>query len=147
MAVHIIDAKTGPPKANKETMKQGKSRRNRRSTPAIEDDKPEFKSGRNTSDVEAKGPSTPARENHENEENGDPVKEKFPAREKVELIKEEKSTNASFSDISDTDIGPDEKYNRKRRSRSDSEDEYAKHNWHKQKFLNRKKSWVSVLLF
>ena len=119
-------------------MKQGKSRRNRRSTPAVDEDKPEFKSGRNTSDVEAKGPSTPVRENYENEENGDPVKEKFPAKEKVELIKEEKSTNASFSDISDTDIGPDEKYNRKRRSRSDSEDEYAKHNWHKQKFLNRK---------
>ena len=50
-------------------MKQGKSRRNRRSTPAIDEDKPDFKSSRNTSDVEAKGPSTPVRDNHENEEN------------------------------------------------------------------------------
>ena len=119
-------------------MKNGKSRRNRRSTPINDEDKLESKSGRNTPNVEAKSPSTPVRRNHDNGENGDPVKEKHPAKEKVESIKEEKSTNASYSDFSDTDIGPDEKYNRKRRSRSDSEDENEKHKWHKQKFLTRK---------
>ena len=119
-------------------MKNGKSRRNRRSTPITDEDKPETKLDRNTPDVETKGPTTPVRRNYDKGENGDPVKEKKPAKEKVEIIKEEKSTNASFSDISDTDIGPEEKYSRKRRSRSDSEDEYTKRNWHKQKFLNRR---------
>ena len=50
-------------------MKNGKSRRNRRSTPIIDEDKLESKSDRNTPDVEAKGPVTPTRKNHEKGEN------------------------------------------------------------------------------
>ena len=50
-------------------MKNGKSRRNRRSTPINDEDKPETKLDRNTPDVETKGPMTPVRRNHEKGEN------------------------------------------------------------------------------
>ena len=50
-------------------MKNGKSRRNRRSTPITDEDKPETKLDRNIPDVETKGPTTPVRRNHDKREN------------------------------------------------------------------------------
>ena len=69
LAVHITNAESNLSRVNEKTMKNGKSRRNRRSTPIIDEEKLEPKTDRNTPDVEAKRPKSPIRKNHEKGEN------------------------------------------------------------------------------
>ena len=71
---------------------------------------------------------------------GDPVRETTPVteiRKDSVKIREDKNNHSAG-----TDIGPDEVYNRRRHSRSRSEEDhekgYQKDNWHKQKFSNRR---------